>query len=76
LKIAGCQKICFVYRSPRPQLPFNEVDKSECIDRRSYLMYHVDNQVPQNPVGRTGIVGRGILPRWGPNHASLTVVTR
>jgi hypothetical protein len=26
--------------------------------------------VPCNPVGRTGIVGRGHLGRWGPNHAA------
>ena len=26
--------------------------------------------VPCNPVGRTGIIGRGHLGRWGPNHAA------
>lgn len=29
-----------------------------------------------NPVGRTGIYGRGLLGRWGPNHAADPVVTR
>lgn len=29
-----------------------------------------------NPVGRTGISGRGVLGRWGPNHAADPVVTR
>ncbi|KAG1697222.1 ADP-ribose pyrophosphatase, mitochondrial [Nymphon striatum] len=29
-----------------------------------------------NPVGRTGISGRGLLGRWGPNHAADPIVTR
>lgn len=29
-----------------------------------------------NPVGRTGIIGRGLLGRWGPNHAADPIVTR
>jgi ADP-ribose pyrophosphatase len=31
--------------------------------------------VPCNPVGRTGIIGRGHLGRWGPNHAADPIVT-
>lgn len=31
---------------------------------------------PLNPQGRTGLQGRGILGRWGPNHAADPVVTR
>ena len=31
---------------------------------------------PRNPRGRTGIRGRGILGRWGPNHAVDAIVTR
>ena len=30
----------------------------------------------RNPVGRTGMVGRGLLRRWGPNHAADPIVTR
>ena len=56
---------------------FNGFDDGEDVDRRSYLrMYHVVDGIPQNPVGRTGVVGRGVLGRWGPNHAGLAVVTR
>ncbi|KAG8431211.1 hypothetical protein GDO86_019237 [Hymenochirus boettgeri] len=29
-----------------------------------------------NPVGRTGVKGRGLLGRWGPNHAADPVITR
>ena len=32
--------------------------------------------VCRNPVGRTGMIGRGLLGRWGPNHAADPVVTR
>lgn len=31
---------------------------------------------PLNPIGRTGIVKRGLLGRWGPNHAADPIVTR
>ncbi|XP_034933629.1 ADP-ribose pyrophosphatase, mitochondrial [Chelonus insularis] len=31
---------------------------------------------PLNPIGRTGIKGRGLLGRWGPNHAADPIVTR
>uniref|UniRef100_A0A452Q9U9 Nudix hydrolase domain-containing protein n=1 Tax=Ursus americanus TaxID=9643 RepID=A0A452Q9U9_URSAM len=29
-----------------------------------------------NPAGRTGLVGRGLLGRWGPNHAADPILTR
>lgn len=31
---------------------------------------------PLNIIGRTGIRGRGVLGRWGPNHAADPLVTR
>ena len=31
---------------------------------------------PLNPAGRTGIEGRGLLGKWGPNHAADPIVTR
>jgi len=31
---------------------------------------------PLNPMGRTGMVGRGILGKFGPNHAADPIVTR
>lgn len=34
------------------------------------------NGFPLNPHGRTGMVGRGCLGRWGPNHAADPIVTR
>lgn len=58
-------------------------DKFKC-DRRSYhgmhkfVRYKPDSEylVPLNPVGRTGVIGRGRLFRWGPNHAADPIVTR
>ncbi|XP_060803532.1 ADP-ribose pyrophosphatase, mitochondrial [Amyelois transitella] len=47
------------------------------ISRKSYMGdYQIVNGYPLNPIGRTGICGRGILGRWGPNHAADPVVTR
>lgn len=31
---------------------------------------------PKNPCGRTGIAGRGILGKWGPNCAADPIITR
>lgn len=38
--------------------------------------YEIRNNYPLNPYGRTGIIGRGLLGRWGPNHAADPIVTR
>lgn len=32
--------------------------------------------LPRNPMGRTGMVGRGLLGKYGPNHAADPLVTR
>lgn len=34
------------------------------------------SQKPLNPRGRTGLAGRGLLGKWGPNHAADPIVTR
>ncbi len=60
------------------EITFNEIDKKYNVDRKSlhgpYEMVRfnklVDTKVPLNPVGRTGLIGRGHLGRWGPNHAA------
>ncbi|GAB1864278.1 Adp-ribose mitochondrial [Camponotus japonicus] len=48
------------------------------VNRRSFTGNYVvtANGHPLNPVGRTGITGRGLLGRWGPNHAADPIVTR
>lgn len=55
-----------------------EVDRRSWIDKDNQpLRYALDSVgVPINPMGRTGIRGKGVLWRWGPNHVIKAVVTR
>uniref|UniRef100_A0A1B6JVS0 Nudix hydrolase domain-containing protein n=1 Tax=Homalodisca liturata TaxID=320908 RepID=A0A1B6JVS0_9HEMI len=47
------------------------------INRKSYVgLYTVQEGYPLNVIGRTGLRGRGVLGRWGPNHAADSCVTR
>ena len=71
------------------QFKFNEQDGK--VNRKSHtrytFLYLTSNEYfstyeldkdgrPINPQGRTGMRGRGILGRWGPNHAADPLVTR
>lgn len=64
-------------------IKFNSMDQRFKCDRKShhgryqFIEYSDDKKilVPCNPVGRTGIYGRGHLGRWGPNHAADPIVT-
>ncbi|KAK2833695.1 hypothetical protein Q5P01_017584 [Channa striata] len=54
---------------------FNTINDS--VDRTSFEgIYKVKEGKPLNPSGRTGVTGRGLLGRWGPNHAADPIVTR
>ncbi|XP_006867834.1 PREDICTED: ADP-ribose pyrophosphatase, mitochondrial [Chrysochloris asiatica] len=54
---------------------FNEKDGH--VERKSKNgLYEIKNGRPRNPAGRTGLVGRGLLGRWGPNHAADPIITR
>ncbi|XP_001603303.2 ADP-ribose pyrophosphatase, mitochondrial isoform X1 [Nasonia vitripennis] len=57
---------------------WNVLDDGGKINRISYVsQYSVDHDnSPLNPCGRTGIKGRGVLGRWGPNHAADPIVTK
>eukprot|EP00056_Hartaetosiga_gracilis_P018211 m.10081 g.10081 ORF g.10081 m.10081 type:complete len:289 (+) comp6505_c0_seq4:188-1054(+) len=59
----------------RSTFKYNEIDGT--IDRTSAHSPYVVTQdgYPRNPLGRTGICGRGLLGRYGPNHAADPVVT-
>ena len=55
--------------------------KWNCLDgkvnRKSHFSeYAIVDGLPINPIGRTGIKGRGVLGRWGPNHAADPIITR
>ncbi|KRZ33819.1 ADP-ribose pyrophosphatase, mitochondrial [Trichinella pseudospiralis] len=55
---------------------FNEKDGS--VDRRTmaFRRYELKDGRPINPAGFTGMQGRGLLPRWGPNIFCTFLVTR
>ncbi|WP_372368665.1 NUDIX domain-containing protein [Candidatus Uabimicrobium sp. HlEnr_7] len=36
----------------------------------------IESGYPQNPVGRTGMTGRGILAKWGANFGADAIITR
>jgi len=64
-------------QNPR-QCKFHTLDKGR-VNRVSYTAeYDLDpaSGRPLNPKGRTGLWGRGVLGRWGPNHAADAIVTR
>lgn len=59
--------------SPTPK--WHSIDNQ--IDRTSYHgSYAIRNGMPLNVGGRTGIIGRGLLGRYGPNHAGDPIVTK
>ncbi|XP_060064853.1 transient receptor potential cation channel subfamily M member-like 2 [Ylistrum balloti] len=55
-----------------------EINRASWITQNSTACrYSVDKtNLPINPMGRTGIRGRGKLWRWGPNHSVLVVLSR
>lgn len=57
---------------------FNTYDRTCGVDRRSSTdEIIVDcHGYPMNPDGRTGLRGRGVLGRFGPNHAADAIMTR
>ncbi|KAI1717063.1 NUDIX domain-containing protein [Ditylenchus destructor] len=57
---------------------FNSFDSTHGVNRKSYVTeYQLDeNGRPLNPMGRTGLRGRGTLGKWGPNHAADAIVSR
>ena len=44
--------------------------------RATNIGFDEATNAPLNPRGRTGIAGRGLLGRWGPNHAADCIITR
>uniref|UniRef100_A0A1B6DPX1 Nudix hydrolase domain-containing protein n=1 Tax=Clastoptera arizonana TaxID=38151 RepID=A0A1B6DPX1_9HEMI len=60
-------------RSFKPK--WNVLDGS--VNRKSFISdYEIRENFPINPMGRTGLTGRGILGKWGPNHAADPIVTK
>lgn len=64
-----------IQKDKKVALKFNKVDGK--VNRKSHVgEYKVVDGLPLNVVGRTGLTGRGLLGKWGPNHAADPVVTR
>ncbi|XP_040580343.1 ADP-ribose pyrophosphatase, mitochondrial [Lepeophtheirus salmonis] len=54
---------------------WNSIDGK--VDRRSGEgKYRIQGNICLNIKGRTGLRGRGVLGKWGPNHAADPIVTR
>ena len=59
-------------------LDFCEITTNVWAARRSFegpIVIGTDGR-PRNPRGRTGMCERGLLGKWGPNHAADPIVTR
>ncbi|XP_077976552.1 ADP-ribose pyrophosphatase, mitochondrial-like isoform X2 [Styela clava] len=62
-------------KNPRKPIKFNQ--KDGLVNRISFEgSYELVDNKPINPRGRTGLTGRGLLGKWGPNHAADPIVTR
>ncbi|XP_042192415.1 transient receptor potential cation channel subfamily M member 2 isoform X2 [Callorhinchus milii] len=60
---------------PKSAPNYNSMDKG--IDRSSFCgEYVIEGGFPQNPLGRTGLRGRGKLRLFGPNHMMDPIITR
>jgi len=49
---------------------------SNALELGGSLVFDPTSGRPLNPAGRTGISGRGLLGKWGPNQAADPIVTR
>ncbi|XP_070314256.1 ADP-ribose pyrophosphatase, mitochondrial isoform X2 [Odocoileus virginianus] len=75
LKLKRVEKTTRPFSESNFSPKFNEKDGQ--VERKSQNgLYEVENGRPRNPAGRTGLVGRGLLGRWGPNHAADPIITR
>tara|TARA_B110001450_G_C17660210_1_gene496860 strand:+ start:1808 stop:2806 length:999 start_codon:yes stop_codon:yes gene_type:complete len=66
-----------------PHVPFLEILKRKTINGKGEIVElstskHYDFREGRflNPLGKTGITGRGMLGRWGPNWAADVIITK
>lgn len=65
------------WSDPQDPLAARELRKNKKFESyEGVVLFSDDNLTPRNPRGRTGIVGRGTLQRWGANFAVDPIVTR
>lgn len=53
-----------------------EVDFTQRKSHCGEIIFDTTNGRPLNPYGRTGITERGLLGKWGPNHAADPIIIR
>lgn len=66
------------WADPVDPLPIRFNAANRKVNRVSYhgnYKFDLDGH-PLNPMGRTGMQGRGCLGKWGPNHAADAIVSR
>ncbi len=65
-------------RNPSGWADPEDISRVAEIPRRSFSgeLRHDAAGRPLNPAGRTGIAGRGLLGKWGPNYAADPIITR
>lgn len=58
-------------------MSYNQYDDKYNVNRKSLHTYEVNQyHLPLNPLGRTGVYGRGKLYFWGPNFAVNAIFIR
>ncbi|XP_076821164.1 transient receptor potential cation channel subfamily M member-like 2 [Clavelina lepadiformis] len=74
---ADIKEDCLRDNKGKNKMLFNMYDGKSKVDRTSYVgRYLVVDGFPRNPRGRTGLAGRGVLGRYGPNHSAVWAFTR
>jgi ADP-ribose pyrophosphatase len=77
---AGCVLAAPVWADPNNAFEiadeFNKVGKKDRTSFEGKYNLEPETSRPINPKGRTGMTGRGLLGRYGPNHAADPIVTR
>lgn len=65
-------------RNPNGWADPEDVTLLPCVPQESFegVLIHDRAGRPLNPLGRTGISGRGLLGKWGPNYAADPIITR
>lgn len=65
-------------RNPNGWADPEDITLLPCVPQESFegALIHDRAGHPLNPLGRTGISGRGLLGKWGPNYAADPIITR
>ena len=65
-----------IWADPTNVKQITDFNKGSRSSHHGHYEIDAETNLPKNPVGRTGITERGLLGKWGPNHAADPLVTR